>query len=362
MLETAPSFSIYSKNTGEGEEERENGDQINGKVLGSGDFSFVKSNMDLIKEEGDELEEGIGGLEKLGTEEVLQPASPPMYLASGIGIGIGIRDGVVDFGVERENSEEYRELLEEHPNHPLVLRNYAHFLQSKGDLEGAEYYYFRATQADPSDGEVMSQYAKLVWELHRDREKALTYFEHATQTAPEDSNVLAAYAKFLWEIDDDEQDTSVQQNDHSDLLPSGRIDISASGGGGLNESADIEKDYERMIEENPSDPLFLKSYAKFLYQSKGDLQGAEEYYSSAILADPQDGEVLSEYAKLVWELHHDQDKALVYFERAIQAAPRDSNVLAAYASFLWAIDDDDEVVEKQLDSLSHTVLAGAAGA
>lgn len=61
----------------------------------------------------------------------------------------------------------------------------------------------------------------------------------------------------------------------------------------------------------------------FLQKSKGDLQGAEEYYSRAILADPGDGEILSQYAKLVWELHRDQDRAASYFERAIQASPDD---------------------------------------
>lgn len=60
----------------------------------------------------------------------------------------------------------------------------------------------------------------------------------------------------------------------------------------------------------------------FNWQSKGDLQGAEEHYSQAILADPNGGEIMSEYAKLVWELHHNRDKALSYFEQAVQATPK----------------------------------------
>lgn len=66
-------------------------------------------------------------------------------------------------------------------------------------------------------------------------------------------------------------------------------------------------------------------YALFLFflKSKGDLQGAEEYYYRATLADPEDGEIMVLYAKLVWEHHHDQDRALSYFERAAQAAPQD---------------------------------------
>lgn len=60
------------------------------------------------------------------------------------------------------------------------------FLQSKGDLVGAEDLYFQATLADPNDSEIMLLYAKLVWELHHDKDRALSYFERAACAAPED--------------------------------------------------------------------------------------------------------------------------------------------------------------------------------
>lgn len=40
--------------------------------------------------------------------------------------------------------------------------------------------------ADPGDGASWMQYAKLVWELHRDQHRALTYFERAALAAPQD--------------------------------------------------------------------------------------------------------------------------------------------------------------------------------
>lgn len=50
----------------------------------------------------------------------------------------------------------------------------------------------RTILADPSDGEIMSQYAKLVWELYHDQDKALSYFESAVQASPGDRyNFLA---------------------------------------------------------------------------------------------------------------------------------------------------------------------------
>lgn len=57
--------------------------------------------------------------------------------------------------------------------------------QVKGDPRRAEEYYSRAMLADPGDGEIMSQYAKLVWEVHRDQERSLGYFQKSVQAAPQ---------------------------------------------------------------------------------------------------------------------------------------------------------------------------------
>nr|CAD1836074.1 unnamed protein product [Ananas comosus var. bracteatus] len=103
----------------------------------------------------------------------------------------------------------------------------------------------------------------------------------------------------------------------------------------------METHHKRMVDEDPSNALFLSNYAKFLYQVKCDNKRAEEYYSRAILADPSDGDILSQYAKLVWEIHRDEERACTYFERAVQASPQNCHVLAAYAAFLWETDNSD---------------------
>ncbi|KAG6515486.1 uncharacterized protein LOC121971027 [Zingiber officinale] len=119
----------------------------------------------------------------------------------------------------------------------------------------------------------------------------------------------------------------------------GNCDVLTGSGG---EQSDAETYYKKMVEENPSDALFLRNYAEFLYQTKRDLRRAEEYYSRAILAAPGDGEILSQYAKIVWELHHDGERASIYFQQAVQASPQDSHVLAAYAGFLWETEEAEE--------------------
>jgi Tfp pilus assembly protein PilF len=57
--------------------------------------------------------------------------------------------------------------------------------QVKKDFQRAEEYYSRAILADPNDGETLSKYASLIWELHHDEERADSYFKQAVQASPE---------------------------------------------------------------------------------------------------------------------------------------------------------------------------------
>ncbi|EPS59832.1 hypothetical protein M569_14973, partial [Genlisea aurea] len=231
--------------------------------------------------------------------------------------------------------------------------------QSKRDFAGADEYLCRASLADPSDGEIMAQYAKLQWEVNGDRAAASNYFKMAADVSPKDCNVLAAYANFLWNAD--ESDEEEEQEDKEGLSIAEVVDRStgivkdeesrpsspplhlAMGLGIINhacidgvdnkvdclklssdETTDaVEEYYKRMIDENPYDPLFLGDYARFLHTSKGDLRGAEEYYSRAILEDPSDGQMLCLYAEILLQLYRDTNRAGLCFERAVQAAPND---------------------------------------
>ncbi|KAE9612116.1 hypothetical protein Lal_00022230 [Lupinus albus] len=296
-LHSAPSFAIYNNPL---EHDDTDPEQVlkktsaaiigssNGGSGGGADFSFGLKIMDLIEENDVELE---------------PHSSPPMYLAVSTEVGIdgtGFDDVVGSNGIvsddivipnlhESEDLDEYyKKIIDEYPFNSLALKKYAQLLLSQGEIEGAEEYFLRATLLDPNDGEILMQYAKLVWEQHHDKDKAREYFELAAQAAPQDSDVLAAYTSFLWETGDDENE------------------------GGKHET-----------------------------QSKGDLPAAEDYYSRGIIADPIDGEMILEYARLEWELHRDREKASSLFEQAVQATPGNSNILAAYACFLWETEDEE---------------------
>lgn len=415
MLPKEPSFCIYNSEDGLGEL-KENQDLVendDGQLLrsvtigdiiadiGSSDFSFGKKGMGLIEEDENEESEKedenkrvFNEVNELGFEES-EPVISLMHLATGFGVdGNGVNSGGVDFAPSDfdgngDAEEYYKRVLKEDPSNPLFLRNYAQLLQSKGDLSGAEHNYFQATLADPKDGDTLSNYAKLVWELHQDKDRASDYFERAVHAAPENSHVLAAYASFLWDINDDEsedemnmqsektkieetEEATVSQNldSEEDNIPTSSplhlaaglgIGVTLVGGGSpvdytaavSDMDGNAEEYYMRMIKENPHNPVLLRNYAQFLSQSKGDLQGAEEYYSRAILADPTDGETISHYAILTWQLHRDKHKASSYFKRAVQASPEDSDVLAAYARFLWQTAEEDEDEEEGDETLGY---------
>lgn len=56
----------------------------------------------------------------------------------------------------------------------------------EGDAKGAEECYGRAILSSPSDSEALSLYGKLIWETHRDGERAESYFERAVDASPND--------------------------------------------------------------------------------------------------------------------------------------------------------------------------------
>ncbi|CAL5411493.1 unnamed protein product [Camellia sinensis] len=261
------------------------------------EFSFRKKGMGLIEE--NDGEEVLNEFQDLGIGEVVEPASPPMYLAIGLGIGRADASGgnVEDY---------YKRMVDEDPSNPLFLRNYAQLLQASA----------------PEDRHFLAAYACFLWEIEEDKEDC-SVNDH-TQIE-EDDKVPAEVQKTTFE----EENELVSPSLH--LATGVRIDIAVVGGidgvdcnaADFGKGGNTEDYYKRMVVENPSNPLFLRNYAQFLYQSKQDLQGAEQYYLRAVLADPADGEIISQYAKLAWELHHDQDKAMSYFERAVQATPED---------------------------------------
>lgn len=54
-----------------------------------------------------------------------------------------------------------------------------------GDLIKAEEYCGKAILANPNDGDLLSMYADLIWENHKDASRAESYYDQATKASPD---------------------------------------------------------------------------------------------------------------------------------------------------------------------------------
>ncbi|KAJ3681690.1 hypothetical protein LUZ60_014263 [Juncus effusus] len=136
----------------------------------------------------------------------------------------------------------------------------------------------------------------------------------------------------------------------------------SDGGNGQNQNENNKKKihdrYKQMLKSDPTNPLLLRNYGKFLHEVEDDVEGAEEMYGRALLENPADGEVFMLYGRLLWEKRRDKDRAAVYMDRAVEASPNDSEVLRARALFLWEAGEDEEDEEEGIEVVeSHPLIA-----
>ncbi|CAI5469124.1 unnamed protein product [Closterium sp. Yama58-4] len=76
--------------------------------------------------------------------------------------------------------------------------------------------------------------------------------------------------------------------------------------------------YRESLEEDPGNALFLRNYAQFLYEVKGDYFAADAVFQKATEAAPTDGELLVLYAKFLWEGMCDAEKLHRCFSRQLK--------------------------------------------
>ncbi|KAG6762257.1 hypothetical protein NC652_022936 [Populus alba x Populus x berolinensis] len=94
---------------------------------------------------------------------------------------------------------QYQMGLSQDPNNPLLLANYAQFLNMVvHDYDRAEEYFKRAIGAEPPDAEAYSKYASFLWHVRKDLWAAEETFLEAISADPTNSYYAANYAHFLW--------------------------------------------------------------------------------------------------------------------------------------------------------------------
>ncbi|CAN8244180.1 unnamed protein product [Cochlearia groenlandica] len=140
----------------------------------------------------------------------------------GGGKGRSGRDGGGDGDGPNQSTEaHYREMIEANPSNGLILSNYAKFLKEVcKDYAKAEEYCERALLVNGNDGNVLAMYAELVWTIHKDSSRAETYFNQAVIAAPNDCYVQAAYARFLWDSEEEEEEEEERHEEESEYQTS----------------------------------------------------------------------------------------------------------------------------------------------
>ena len=92
--------------------------------------------------------------------------------------------------------------------------------------------------------------------------------------------------------------------------------------------------FERAVELAPDDVYPLRQYARFLEDTRGDLDAAEAQYLRAVAFAPHDAMTLSWYARFLERRRSDDLRAAQYHLRAARAEPDRAERWAAVVRFL----------------------------
>lgn len=93
----------------------------------------------------------------------------------------------------------YQKGLEQDPDNPLLLANYAQFLYLVvNDYDRAEEYFKRAVKVEPPDAEALNKYASFLWQARKDLWAAEETYQEAIAADSGNSYYTANYAHFLW--------------------------------------------------------------------------------------------------------------------------------------------------------------------
>ncbi|GMH12232.1 hypothetical protein Nepgr_014073 [Nepenthes gracilis] len=104
-----------------------------------------------------------------------------------------------DYADYRKTEFVYLTGLTREPNDPLLLANYAQFLQLVlHDYDRAEEYFKRAIAVEPKDAEACIKYANFLWQVRKDMWAAEETFLEAISADPSNPFHAASYAHFLW--------------------------------------------------------------------------------------------------------------------------------------------------------------------
>ena len=109
---------------------------------------------------------------------------------------------------------------------------------------------------------------------------------------------------------------------------------------------EINKIYQKGLNEYPNDSNLLQMYALFLSGIRKEYEKAEEYFQKAIELDTDNADNIGNYALFLSDIRKDYEKAEKYYKKAIELDHNNVNNNGNYALFLKNIRKDYEKAEE----------------
>ena len=214
-----------------------------------------------------------------------------------------------------QEAEELLQIISSaNPTNANVLGNYALFLKNiRQDYDRAEEIYEQAIEADPNNAIILGNYAIFLTDIRHNHDRAEELYTRAIETDPNNANNLGNYAIFLTDI----------RHNHDRA----------------------EEVYKKALTINPNNADVLGNYAIFLKNIRHNHDRAEEVYEQAIEADPNNAINLGNYAILLKNIRRDHDRAEEVYKKALTIDPNNANNLGNYSQLLFVTGRDEEGVE-----------------
>ncbi|WP_445148348.1 NACHT domain-containing protein [Baekduia sp. Peel2402] len=230
-------------------------------------------------------------------------------------------------------------------------------LQRRNDVDGACHVYEIAVTADPSNANLLGDYAHLLFREGRELERAGELFEQALAARPDHANNLGHYARFQWLVRADPRKAAELfarsiRNDDKD--PGHLGSFAHLSWRELDDFDRAQALYLQALEIAPDLVANLWGYAELL-RARGDVQGAAGHLERAVSIESS-ATVLTMYANVLDEIGEDDARVRALHAQAVRTSPQEAFSLEAYAFFLQRRGQDPELVR----SLAERTVAAVA--
>lgn len=112
--------------------------------------------------------------------------------------------------------------------------------------------------------------------------------------------------------------------------------------------------FEAGLKQFPNSAILMEAYARFLAETRGDVERALEVYEQAIATAPESTQLLGSFAMFLANKVWDLDRAERIFEDAVARDPAEVSNLTNYAAFFVENRDDPERAEAMFERVLAT--------